>query len=280
MQYNEKGVIKDTNNEFLHDYRVSIRKSRSVLTQLKDVYNKYLTDDLTDKFKTIANSTNQLRDFDVFLINQNLYFDLLCKNDKSLLKSFFKDLEIKRKLIYRDVVKDILSSEHKNFIKKLNDFLKTDEEKQKNINSDLHIINIVNEHINKRYNNILKLGNNIQTYSQDKKFHKLRIQFKKLRYLIELFLSLYSVGTLSIFIDELKEMQDHLGKINDYSIQRSIIDQYITNSDNNIKYRKMLSNLTKVIDNEKKTEIILFIQTYKDFIKPENKILFKKIFKI
>ncbi|HJO95902.1 MAG TPA: CHAD domain-containing protein [Victivallales bacterium] len=279
MHRNEKGIIEDIGDEFLHDYRVSIRKSRSILTQLKKIYDKYLTDDLTDKFSFIANSTNQLRDLDVFLMNKKFYLDLLNKKNRDLLEVFFHKLELKRRTAYKEVVKDILSQEHRNFIKKLNVFLKTDNEKQKDINSDLYIKDMVTEQINIRYSKIFKPGSKILTSSPDKKFHRLRIQFKKLRYLIELFSNLYLSESLTVLIEELKEIQDHLGKINDYSIQHSMVVQYLKplddSSNKNVMYRNMLLDLTKAIDEEKKNEIILFVKTFKSFIKTKNRILFK-----
>jgi CHAD domain-containing protein len=282
MQYNEQGIIDCLDGEFLHDYRVATRKSRSIFTQLKNVYNKNLTKNLNEKFKAIASSTNQLRDLDVFLINRQFYSDLLNKQDNRLLLLLFQELEKNREQAYRNVVKNISSSEYKTFIHELNEFLVNDKKEQKNINSDLEIISVVNKQINQRYNKIVKIGNNIQPSTANKKFHELRIHFKKLRYLVELFSSLYSKNNLLVFIEELKEIQDHLGKINDYTTQHSIVIQYLETLDNEFdnitQYKKMLLDFIKTIDNEQKLEITLFLNTFKNFTKPNNRTLFQSIF--
>ena len=69
---NEPGVIADYDTEFLHDYRVSFRKVRSVLSLFKGVFSVDKTTELKAAFAEVMQSTNRLRDLDVYLMEKSL----------------------------------------------------------------------------------------------------------------------------------------------------------------------------------------------------------------
>ena len=55
--------------------------------------------------------------------------------------------------------------------------------------------------------------------------HELRIALKKMRYTAELFTSLYPTGSVAVFTQRLKRLQDGLGAANDVHIGESLIHQ-------------------------------------------------------
>ncbi len=67
----EAGVIDDVDTEFLHDYRVGLRRVRSALKLIKHVYPPEATAQAADDLAQCARRTNRLRDLDVFLINRD-----------------------------------------------------------------------------------------------------------------------------------------------------------------------------------------------------------------
>ena len=66
MERNEPGTRDDTDSEFLHDYRVAVRRSRSVLGMAKGVVPGALLDHLRAEFKWLGDITTPTRDFDVY----------------------------------------------------------------------------------------------------------------------------------------------------------------------------------------------------------------------
>ncbi|ARM30970.1 hypothetical protein B9H02_06225 [Prosthecochloris sp. HL-130-GSB] len=68
MQANEPWLSKDLDTEFLHDYRVAIRRTRSVLAQLKGIFPSADTERFKNEFRQLAKRTNDLRDQDVYLL--------------------------------------------------------------------------------------------------------------------------------------------------------------------------------------------------------------------
>jgi hypothetical protein len=67
MKQNEEGVISDMDTEFLHDFRVSGRRTRSAISQIKDVLPPEKLDRFKQDFRELGQSSNKLRDLDVDL---------------------------------------------------------------------------------------------------------------------------------------------------------------------------------------------------------------------
>src|SRR3954447_22712692 len=65
---NLPGTVDDLDSEFLHDLRVSIRRARSVLRELKDVHDPERRARLRDELKWAQNLTGPVRDLDVELL--------------------------------------------------------------------------------------------------------------------------------------------------------------------------------------------------------------------
>jgi CHAD domain-containing protein len=74
--------------------------------------------------------------------------------------------------------------------------------------------------IKKRNKKILDFGQKILLTGSDDFLHQLRIESKKLRYLLEFFQSLFSPEKIQILIRNLKLLQDNLGEFNDLFIQQ------------------------------------------------------------
>src|SRR5690606_30875457 len=60
----EAGIIADHDTEFLHDYRVHLRKIRSLLSLFKGVYDEALGNHLKTQFSALMAPTGKLRDLD------------------------------------------------------------------------------------------------------------------------------------------------------------------------------------------------------------------------
>ena len=76
------------------------------------------------------------------------------------------------------------------------------------------------ERIWKVYRRVIKNGLAIHDETPATALHELRIECKKLRYLMEFFRSLYDDGKIDRLIKALKQLQDNLGDFNDYEVQQ------------------------------------------------------------
>src|SRR5262245_27122486 len=69
MVANEPGMRADLDTEFLHDYRVSLRRTRSLLGQIKNVFPTDMVARFRTEFKCLAQATGAKRDLDVLLLS-------------------------------------------------------------------------------------------------------------------------------------------------------------------------------------------------------------------
>ena len=67
-EVNVPGTLEDLDTEFLHDLRVSIRRARSVLRELKHVHDPAARSKLRDELKWAQQLTGPVRDLDVQLL--------------------------------------------------------------------------------------------------------------------------------------------------------------------------------------------------------------------
>ena len=77
MHLNISGVREDIDSEFLHDFRVSVRRARSLLSQMKGVLDAETTARLQQRLKAIGDITGTVRDLDVYLLKESAYTGLL-----------------------------------------------------------------------------------------------------------------------------------------------------------------------------------------------------------
>jgi len=73
IQANEAGTIANTDSEFLHDFRIAVRRTRAGLSQIKNTLPKKITARYADFFACLGQITGPTRDMDVYLLNYPQY---------------------------------------------------------------------------------------------------------------------------------------------------------------------------------------------------------------
>jgi CHAD domain-containing protein len=227
MRQNEQGIIKDIDIEFLHDFRVTIRRTRALLTQLKGVFPTAETDKFKKAFAHAGRMTNRLRDCDVLLDYREHYLEMLPELLQDGLKTFFQNITAVRRKEFLKITEYINSNDYKNFIKNWNQFLEKVESMPASAKSDMMVIDLAGRLIMKRFKQVIKDGAEINEITPDEKIHELRIDCKKLRYLMEFFAPLYP-DQLAASINNLKKLQTDLGDFNDLSVQIDTLQNKIS----------------------------------------------------
>ena len=221
IRINETGIIKDYDTEFVHDFRVAIRRTRSALGQLEGAREEKVLQKAKTDFSDLGRSTNKLRDIDVYLLREEQYKQMLPEDMHPYLYPFFENLRIKRKIEYRSLVKTLRSVKYKQMVSEWEEFLKTDYVGGKQLDKkSVAIANLACQVIRKRNRKVLEFGKRILKTSSDDFLHKLRIEGKKLRYLLEFFSSLFPENKMKILITNFKQLQDNLGDFNDLVVQQ------------------------------------------------------------
>jgi len=283
IKKNEDGLIKDIDTEFLHDFRVAARRSRTLLSQVKNVFADREIENFKTQLKSITKQTNRLRDLDVYLLNQNYYYSLIPDYLRRNLNLMFSDLKKERKREHKKVADWLKNVEYKKFLVEWNEFLNClSVKKEFGLNGKLPVKQVAIKNISKKYKSILKLGNSITDATPDEQIHILRIECKKLRYLLEFFSSLFNAEKVQIFIKQLKKLQDNLGKFNDLHMQQIDVQNYINKKTGLKSYSTevfvTLGALINALHIEQKRERKAFLNIFSEFANKKNRKLFKNLF--
>jgi CHAD domain-containing protein len=224
IKLNLTGILEDWDSEFLHDFRVAMRRSRSIMGQAKHVFPNSRISQFRRRLGTLQKSTNHLRDLDVYLLRKEQYRSILPEKFRPGIDFLFQKIQQERSQEHQKIKAALSSPSCLKVITEWENYLQN-----RNIpnsrNSDLKIFPFSRRIISLRLQKVLQKGNQLLGKKPaQNKLHELRIECKKLRYLLEFFSSLYPEKKISLLVDHLKILQDLLGDINDLSIQIRDLD--------------------------------------------------------
>ncbi|MHA3976677.1 CHAD domain-containing protein [Halovulum sp. GXIMD14794] len=223
---NEAGVQADHDSEFLHDYRVALRKVRSVLSLFKGVYSEDCTRELKDRFSALMAATGTLRDLDVYLLERESYLGLVPESLQPGLDRMFSSFAEGRGEAQTKLAKRFRSAAYRKEIEDLQALFAEPVTLEKGPTADRTAFDFSRQLIWKRYRKVCKTAADITPKTPDEHVHELRIHCKKLRYLMEFFSPLFGSETKPL-IKALKKLQDNLGNFNDYSVQQVALQDYL-----------------------------------------------------
>lgn len=223
---NEPGIIDDIDTEFLHSYRVSLRKLRSILSLIKGAFTADVTKELKDEFGELAKKTNQLRDLDVYLLEEEALKSILPESTRPGLDRMFSDFKSERKKALSQIRRHLKSKKYQEKISRYQQlFCKGDLGYGKR--GEHTIGAIIELELKRHLKKVKKLGYKIERDTPNEEIHELRIECKKLRYLLESFNSILPKKSLEYVVRKLRKLQNVLGDFNDFSVQINSLETYL-----------------------------------------------------
>mgnify|MGYP005853344517 CR=1 FL=1 len=226
MTRNEAGLIDDIDTEFLHDFRVAIRRTRSALAQVKGVLPDRLVSKYKSAFRWLGKVTSPMRDLDVYLLTFNDYRAYLPEDFRDSLDPLKAELERRRAREFRAVVRILKGARYarlKEGWSATMDGLHSGQSAAPNAGRP--VTEVADERIWKLYKRVLDDGRAIDGKSPPEALHDLRKTCKKLRYMMEFFQSLHDKNLVKDRIKALKILQDDLGAFQDYAVQAETLEQ-------------------------------------------------------
>ena len=220
----EDGIHADTDTEFLHDYRVLLRRARSVLSVMKGVFSEEDTLALKVGFKEMASRTNLLRDLDVHLLGRDAQAARVPEDLRADLDPFFDILQKERNAEHRRLSRFLRSAAYKRERARLAEQVARAEAGP---NGGKAVQKLANKRLHKALEKVVRQGRDIHPDTPDEAVHELRLSCKKLRYTLELFKGLYDAKHVSTMIKRLKKLQDVLGEFNDSSVQKIALRDWV-----------------------------------------------------
>jgi CHAD domain-containing protein len=279
---NEQGTIADTDSEFLHDFRVAVRRTRAGLSQLKGVLPDNITAHYAEFFSWLGQSTGPTRDLDVYLLNFTEYKNTLPVSIRADLDPLHDFLAAKQQKAQKELAKKLRSSKYLSTISEWEQYLKEQAPlKPVEPNAKLTIKQLADRRIWKSYKRVLREGRAITEQSPSEALHELRKSCKKLRYLMEFFQSLYPENQIKHLIKNLKGLQEVLGSFQDYAVQENTLKLFGEEMlNNNIHANTLLAMgvLIQNLDTLRCNARNDFSSKFAAFKQEENQSAFKSLF--
>jgi CHAD domain-containing protein len=219
---NLEGTIADVDSEFLHDFRVAIRRSRSVQRQLRAVFPPTELAHFRGEFRWLQRATGDSRDLDVYVLEFDDFRRMVPRTTRADLDPLLAVLRSRRLIARREMVHALRSPRAGTLISDWAAFIDRLEglPEEGRPAAARPIQEVSGGRIRKVYKRMLKMGGAIDGSSPATDYHELRKKGKELRYLLELFgTPLYPGAVVKPMIRTLKSLQDVLGRHQDREVQ-------------------------------------------------------------
>ncbi|MBI2569305.1 MAG: CHAD domain-containing protein [Candidatus Schekmanbacteria bacterium] len=226
MEQNEAGTIADTDPEFLHDFRVAVRRSRSIFSQIKGVLPSAIAAKFSEELRWLGEVTGPTRDLDVYLITMEDYIQRLPAQVRSYLAPLIAFLREKQQAAHQNLATALKSERYARFVQQWRAYLNTPVPQHVETPfGATAVAEIARNRIWRTFRRAVKEGIAISAQSPACQLHELRITCKKLRYLLEFFQSLFPKDDMKALVTTLKALQDNLGSFQDLEVQRAKLVQ-------------------------------------------------------
>ncbi len=221
----EAGIIADTDTECLHQYRVSLRRLRSLLSLMRPAFPRERRRLLLPLVRELVSPTGQLRDLDVLLQQRDSLAGLLRGEHAQGLQELFDVVSRERDRAQRALSRRLQGVTHARRFASLDHRLQDDLDCPSSPDAaklgDLCLMQL-----RKQHRHLVKACRHIDSSSHDEDIHALRIECKKLRYLIEFHQSFERSHAARRLLRELKTLQQELGDFNDCVVQQQRFSRY------------------------------------------------------
>lgn len=220
IRANEAGTLAREDSERLHELRVAIRRTRSALGQLKEVFPERPTRRYKAGFAWLGQVTGEARDLEVYLLGFDALQALLPAHMRGDLEPLRAELSERLDLAYQDLTRRINSRRYCFLLEGWSTFLqRADPKRPRAPNARLAAKTLADCRIRKLFRRVLRQGRAITQDSPPESLHELRKTCKKLRYLMEFFQGFYPSEDIRPAIRQLKHLQEHLGAFQDVHAQ-------------------------------------------------------------
>jgi CHAD domain-containing protein len=226
IEANLEGTIADIDTEFLHDLRVSVRRSRSVQRELKRAFPPDQLEHYRAEFRWLQQATGDVRDLDVHVLEFDDMRALVPEAMRDDLDPLLRVLKARRSAARRTMVRALRSKRTSTLLADWGSFLDglPGVPVDKRPDATRPIGEVSGERIRKVYRRMLKMGGAIDEASPAAAYHELRKKGKELRYLLELFgIPLFPDEVVRPMIKTLKSLQDVLGRHQDREVQIALL---------------------------------------------------------
>jgi CHAD domain-containing protein len=224
VEANLPGTLGDLDSEFLHDLRVAVRRSRSVLRELKGAFPPEPLATQRAALRWVQAITGPTRDLDVQLLDWDHLVSAIPVERHAALAPVRALLVRHRAAAFRGLRRELRGPTYRHAWDGYRAFLAGDlGPAGERPDARKPIVDVAGRRIRKVYGRMLAMGAAIDASSPATELHELRKRGKELRYLLELFGGLWPRPVVKPMVRSLKGLQDVLGVHQDREVQASYL---------------------------------------------------------
>ena len=226
MELNAPAVEADLDPECLHDFRVAIRKARSLLGEMKYVFPPGVTRRLRSDLGWLGKLTGPVRDLDVHLLalGASARGGGAAGDVFTALRVYLQEA---REREFRALSRALRSARYRRARAAFGRFVARPPPARPGSEDALTPIAALSAaHVLRVYHRTLAEGRAIGDDSPAESLHELRKSCKRLRYLLEFFHGVHRAKPVDRAIDRLKQLQDNLGAYQDLQVQRAVLEEF------------------------------------------------------
>jgi CHAD domain-containing protein len=219
---NLPGTFEDIDPEFLHDLRVAVRRSRSILRHGKKVLPEDVLAWSRPDLKEIGRLTGPPRDLDVLVEEWDGYVRTLGDGAGDALAPVRAQLAADRDAAHRKLSADLVSAPVVERLDRWRRWLAS-VDGAPGPHAERPLADVVVRRIGNAERRLLDHGRAITPDTPAEHVHEVRKDAKRLRYLLECFGSLLPSSERKAFVKRLKALQDNLGEHQDAEVHAGML---------------------------------------------------------
>jgi len=223
----EAALLRDEDAEALHQYRVCLRQARALLSFMPHGIKPHQRLQLRGELRQLMAPTGALRDLDVLLAQRPSWESALPVGLQAPLAPLYPMLAQRRQVLLNDLRQWLASDAYRAQLERLQGGLR--EAMTPTVTRDQRQLQRrFGRQLWRCYGRCIRAAGRIDADSHDAQFHRLRIQCKKLRYLLHYGSAAHSGRWLDRLQRRLSRLQQHLGAIHDAAMQGAQLRRLIS----------------------------------------------------
>jgi CHAD domain-containing protein len=222
---NWQGTIDRRDPECLHDLRIAVRRTRTVVANGRHVLPPSAVAGAGQWFGALGDLTGPVRDLDVLLIGWDDVTRDLGHSAADALGAVRDLLDLRRQKAVADLQEGLRSKPTIHELSQWQSWLRQwPPDEPSGRDAGVPLGTVVARRIRRWDNKIVELGRAVDEQADDEHLHEVRKSAKKLRYLLECFGSMAPKRDVKSFVRRLKAIQDALGEHQDAVVHLIEID--------------------------------------------------------
>lgn len=227
IQANEEGILLAHDPEALHQMRIGRRRFQAALSTFGKLFPKSATAPVREGLRAIGAFTGPARDWDV-LIDQHLEIMLETGEAEHPLHPLIDRARQQRDRTHTALNRALQDPAYSRHLLQLASWIAHRAWREAMSPAERKrfrkpIVDTAADLLSRQHRRLLRHGGRRLDPLEEHALHDLRIEVKKQRYTVEFFRDLYRDKQVRAYLGILRELQDHLGGLNDYVVARDLL---------------------------------------------------------